>query len=57
MPVHIGRDQKGHYMQYGKTGRKYYFKPSIASSFNRAHDLAHKQQAAIWARRYNKLIN
>lgn len=26
MPIHIGYDAKGNYIQYGKTGKKYYFK-------------------------------
>lgn len=48
MPIHRGRtkDGKGYY-QYGKSGKKYYYKSGSAISRNRAKQKAVNQMIAI----------
>jgi hypothetical protein len=54
MPIHTGSDERGHFVRYGHTGKKYYFSPNSTKSFNRAHNLALKQMAAIMYRGYRE---
>lgn len=52
MPVHSGTDSKGSFMQWGKSGKKYYYKPSDKNSKRRATEQAHKQARAIYSSGY-----
>ena len=50
MPVHQRRDSRGHYMQWGDTGKRYYFDPDNLRSAARAREKARKQGQAVRAR-------
>jgi len=50
MPVFQRVDERGHYFQWGDTGKKYYFDPSSLVSSARARQKAHKQGRAVRAR-------
>lgn len=50
MPIHIGKDSKGYYFQFGKTGAKYYYK-NTSKSRQTAYDQARRQGAAISIRK------
>lgn len=49
MPIHTGQDKNGKFYQWGKTGKKYYFKPEDKQSKQRALNEAKKQQTAIYS--------
>ena len=49
MPIHTGQDKNGKFYQWGKTGKKYYFKPEDKQSKQRALNKAKKQQTAIYS--------
>ena len=49
MPIHTGQDKIGKFYQWGKTGKKYYFKPEDKQSKQRALNKAKKQQTAIYS--------
>ena len=53
MPIHVGQDKKGPFVQFGNL-KKYYFSPSSIRSFNSAHNKALKQGAAIHLSKYYK---
>jgi len=47
MPIHHKQDAKGHYFQYGKTGKLYRFKPESKRSVTIAYNKALRQTQAI----------
>lgn len=49
MPIHTGQDKNGQFYQWGKTGKKYYFKPKDKQSKQHALNKAKKQQTAIYS--------
>lgn len=49
MPIHQGQDKNGQFYQWGKTGKKYYFKPEDKQSKQHALNKAKKQQTAIYS--------
>lgn len=49
MPIHTGQDKNGNFYQWGKTGKKYYFKPGDEASRKRARGKAEAQQTAIYS--------
>ena len=49
MPIHTGQDKNGKFYQWGKTGKKYYFKPGDEASRKRARGKAEAQQTAIYS--------
>jgi hypothetical protein len=51
MPIHAGFDKKlkKYFVQYGETGKKYYYDPYSNRSFLEAKLKAQKQSAAIHA--------
>lgn len=49
MPIHAGQDKKGHFYQWGSTGKKYYFDPDSKRSVAAAYNRAEKQQTAIYS--------
>lgn len=49
MPIHTGQDKNGNFYQWGKTGKKYYFKPGDEASCKRARGKAEAQQTAIYS--------
>lgn len=49
MPIHTGQDKNGQFYQWGKTGKKYYFKPEDKQSKQHALNKAKKQQTAIYS--------
>ena len=54
MPVHWGRDSKGPYYQWGKTGKKYHYTPGNDRSKEIAKTKAQKQGKAIRASGYRE---
>ena len=54
MPVREGKDEKGPFYQYGKTGKKYHFQPSKPKSVSFAHMLASQQGKAIEISKHKK---
>ena len=53
MPIHTGQDKNGKFYQWGKTGKKYYFKPDDEQSKQRALNKAKKQQTDRKSTRLN----
>jgi hypothetical protein len=51
MPVRRGKDSKGTYYQWGKSGKKYYYKTGNKASRTRAKNKALKQALAIRLKR------
>ena len=49
MPVHRGKDSKGPYYQWGKSGKKYYYKSGNSTSRERALRKANTQARAIYS--------
>lgn len=49
MPIYLKKSNKGHYFQYGKSGKKYYFKINSIKSANLAYSKALRQTKAIHA--------
>lgn len=49
MPIHKGKDTKGHFWQWGQSGKKYYFDPKSKESQARAKAQATAQGVAIHA--------
>ncbi len=49
MPVHIGKDHKGRFYQWGSHGAKYYYTPGDSKSRNVAKRKAMLQGIAISA--------
>lgn len=47
MPVRTGKDSKGCYAQFGKSGAKYYYTCGNTSSMNKAKQKAHIQGVAM----------
>lgn len=47
MPIHLHSDKTGMYYQYGTTGHKYYYSPSIKNSQENAYQMALMQTRAI----------
>lgn len=54
MPLHEGKDSTGSYIQYGKSGKKYYFKKNSIRSYNTAYKKALKQMIAIYMSGYRE---
>lgn len=54
MPIHIGHDKIGKYLQWGDHGHKYYFDPHSRISFLAAHRRATKQARAAYANGYRE---
>lgn len=52
MPIHRGKDSKGPYYQWGKIGKKYYYKSGDSKSRERAHKKSTLQMKAIYASGY-----
>lgn len=52
MPVYRGRDSKGSYYQWGKSGKKYYYTSGDEQSRERAKNKAEKQGRAAYASGY-----
>lgn len=52
MPVRRKRDSKGPYYQWGKSGKKFYYKAGNESSRKRALKKAKEQAKAIYASGY-----
>jgi len=50
MPVQRGKDEKGPYYSWGKSGKRYRYKPGSERSRKLAHAKASKQGRAIKAR-------
>ncbi len=51
MPIHLGTDKDGHFVQWGHQ-KKYYYIVGNNSSLKRAKKLAQKQASAIFASGY-----
>jgi hypothetical protein len=49
MPVKRGKDSKGSFYRYGKSGKKYHYKEGDKSSRERAKEKAKKQGKAVHA--------
>lgn len=49
MPIHRGQNSHGSFYQWGKSGKKYYYKSGDKKSREKAKELAHKQAIAIYA--------
>lgn len=52
MPVNRGRDTKGTFYRWGKTGKKYYYKTGDKASRDGAKSKANRQAKAIYASGY-----
>jgi hypothetical protein len=52
MPTHEGKDKKGKFVQWGKSGKKYYYKDE--QSKKEAIKKADSQASAIYASGYKK---
>lgn len=52
MPVHRGKDSKGAYYQWGKSGKKYHYETGNKSSRDSAKKKAEKQGQAARASGY-----
>ena len=53
MPVHVKKDSKGCYAQWGGTGKKYYYACGDEAAKKRAIAQAAKQGRAAYAHGYN----
>jgi len=51
MPVMTGKDSKGCYAKWGKSGKKYYYKCGSKTSRENAKEKALRQGRAIYANR------
>lgn len=51
MPIHLGKDSKGNFVQWGHR-TKYYYTTGNKASLNRAKSKAKKQMGAIFANGY-----
>lgn len=51
MPVRKGKDSKGPFYRWGRTGKKYHYKPNSKASRESAKGKARKQGRAVRARR------
>lgn len=49
MPIHSGKDKTGLFIQWGTTGKKYYYNPQDEKSKEQAQKKAEKQQTAIYS--------
>ena len=47
MPIQYGKDKKGCYVKWGRSGAKYHYKCGDASARERARKKANKQAVAI----------
>ena len=54
MPIHIGKNSKGSFYQWGTSGKKYYYQPGCATCRENAKKNAGKQARAIYASGYRK---
>jgi len=54
MPVHTGKDSDGCYAQWGKSGKKYYYKCGDEDAESDAKAKAHKQGYAITVSGYEE---
>lgn len=52
MPTQRGKDSKGCFYKWGKSGKKYYYKVGSATSRENAKKKANKQARAIYASGY-----
>ena len=53
MPIHVGQDENGPFVQWGNR-TKYYFNKQSVNSFNKAYDRAVRQMKAIYSRGYKQ---
>ncbi len=54
MPIKIIKDSKGCCVQWGSSGKKYYYKCGDKEALERAKEKAEQQAKAIYASRYKE---